>query len=180
MLRIAVSDPQLPRYAPRVRRAEALEQIERSMGRIGRAGSSVMAARRRADRAGVDVSAPGMGILGVLERGGPQRVSLVARRAGMVAPLASREVRRLEQQGFVTRAADRADGRVVVVAITAKGRDAYRRLRAASVAAAEDALAGWKASELTELARLLARMADDFSAARGGVERGRERPAVGS
>jgi len=150
------------------------------MGRIGRAGSSVMAARRRADRAGVDVSAPGMGILGVLERGGPQRVSLVARRAGMVAPLASREVRGLEQQGFVTRAADRADGRVVVVAITAKGRDAYRRLRAASVAAAEDALAGWKASELTELARLLARMADDFSAARGGVESGREHPAVGS
>ena len=41
-----------------------------------------------------------------------------------------------------------------------------RRLRAASVAAAGDALAGWKASELTELARLLSRLADDFSAAR--------------
>jgi DNA-binding MarR family transcriptional regulator len=149
-----------------VRRAEALEQIERSMGRIGRAGSSVMAARRRADRAGVDVSAPGMGILGVLERGGPQRVSVVARRAGMVAPLASRESRRLEAQGFVRRAADGTDGRAVVVAITAKGRDAYRRLRAASVAAAGDALSEWKASELSDLARLLARMADDFSAAR--------------
>jgi DNA-binding MarR family transcriptional regulator len=149
-----------------VRRAEALEQIERSMGRIGRAGSSVMAARRRAHRAGVDVSAPGMGILGVLERGGPQRISVVARRAGMVAPLASREVRGLEQQGFVTRTADGTDGRVVVVTITAKGRDAYRRLRAASVAAASDALASWKATDLTELARLLARMADDFSAAR--------------
>ena len=157
---------QAPRYARLVRRAEALEQIERSMGRIGRAGSSVMAARRRADRAGVDVSAPGMGILGVLDRGGAQRVSVVARRAGMVAPLASRELRRLEAQGFVTRRADGADGRAVVVAVTAKGRDAYRRLRAASVAAAADALAGWKASELAELARLLARMADDFSAAR--------------
>ncbi len=150
-----------------VRRAEALEQIERSMGRIGRAGSSVMAARRRADRAGVDVSAPGMGILGVLERGGAQRVSVVARRAGMVAPLASRELRRLQTQGFVTRGVDGSDGRaVVVVAITAKGRDAYRRLRAASVAAAGDALADWKASELTELAHLLGRLADDFSAAR--------------
>jgi DNA-binding MarR family transcriptional regulator len=149
-----------------VRRAEALEQIERSMGRIGRAGSSVMAARRRADRAGVDVSAPGMGILGVLERGGAQRVSVVARRAGMVAPLASRELRRLEGEGFVVRRPDRSDGRVVEVSITAKGRDAYRRLRKASVAAAGDALAGWKASELTALARLLARMADDFGAAR--------------
>jgi DNA-binding MarR family transcriptional regulator len=143
-----------------------LEQIERSMGQIGRAGSSVMASRRRAERAGVDVSAPGMGILGVLERGGRQRVTVVARRAGMVVPLASRELRRLEQHGFVTRATDGSDGRAVVVAITPKGRDAYRRLRAASVSAAADALAGWKASELTELARLLARMADDFGAAR--------------
>lgn len=149
-----------------MRRAEALEQIERSMGRIGRSGSSVMAARRRADRAGVDVSAPGMGILGVLERGRPQRVSVLARRAGMVAPLASRELRRLQAEGYVSRSADGADGRVVVVSITAKGRDAYRRLRAASVAAASDALSEWKASELTELARLLGRMADDFSAAR--------------
>jgi len=136
------------------------------MGRIGRSGSSVMAARRRADRAGVDVSAPGMGILGVLERGGPQRVSVLARRAGMVAPLASRELRRLQAQGYVARRADGSDGRVVVVSITAKGRDAYQRLREASVAAASDALSEWKASELTELARLLARMADDFSAAR--------------
>jgi DNA-binding MarR family transcriptional regulator len=149
-----------------VRRAEALEQIERSMGRIGRAGSSVLAARRRADRAGVDVSAPGMGLLGVLERGGPQRVSVVARRAGMVVPLASRELHRLQDQGFVTRRADGSDGRAVVVTITAKGRDAYRRLRAASVSAAGDALAGWKASELAELARLLSRLADDFGAAR--------------
>src|SRR3954470_2119373 len=132
MLRIAISLPQALRYAPRVRRAEALEQIERSMGRIGRSGSSVMAARRRADRAGVDVSAPGRGILGVLEGGGPLRVSVVAGRAGMVAPLASRELRHLEAEGFVTRRADGSDGRAVVVAITAKGRDAYRRRAGAS------------------------------------------------
>ena len=50
--------------------------------------------------------------------------------------------------------------------ITGKGRDAYRRLRAASVEAASEALAGWRADELTELARLLGRMADDFGAAR--------------
>jgi DNA-binding MarR family transcriptional regulator len=149
-----------------VRRAEALEEIERSMGRIGRAGSSVMAARRRAARAGVDVSAPGMGILGALDRGGRQRVSELARRAGMVGTLASRELRALERAGYVARAVDRTDRRVVEVSITPKGRDAYRRLRAASVEAAAVALAGWRADELVELARLLNRMADDFGAAR--------------
>jgi DNA-binding MarR family transcriptional regulator len=166
MLGIMVLDPQALGYAPPVRRAEALEQIERSMGQIGRAGSSVTAARRRAAAAGVEVSAPGMGILGVLERGGPQRVSTVARRAGMVGTLASRELRSLERAGHVARGADGADGRAVVVSITAKGRDAYRRLRAASVAAAADALAGWRADELADLARMLSRMADDFGAAR--------------
>ena len=166
MLGISVPCPQGLGYAPAVRRAEALEQIERSMGQIGRAGSSVMAARRRAARAGVDVSAPGMGILGVLDRGGRQRVSVVARRAGMVGTLASRELRSLERAGYVARSADGSDGRVVVVSITAKGRDAYRRLRAASVEAAAEALSGWRADELGELARLLARMADDFGAVR--------------
>jgi DNA-binding MarR family transcriptional regulator len=166
MLGISVLGSQGLEYAPPVRRAEALEQIERSMGRIGRAGSSVMAARRRAARAGVEVSAPGMGILGVLDRGGPQRVSTVARRAGMVGTLASRELRALEDAGYVVRTTDGSDRRVVVVSITAKGRDAYRRLRAASVEAAAQALAGWRADELSDLARLLTRMADDFSAAR--------------
>jgi len=149
-----------------VRRAEALEQIERSMGRIGRVGSSVVAARRRAARAGVQVSAPGMGILGVLDRGGAQRVSSIAHRAGMIGTLASRELRALEAAGYVVRDADGTDGRVVVVSLTASGRDAYHRLRAASVEAAGEALSGWKADELAALARLLSRMADDFSAVR--------------
>ena len=166
MLGISVPGAQDLGYAPTVRRAEALEQIERSMGRIGRAGSSVTAARRRSAAARVDVSAPGMGILGVLERGGPQRVSAVARRAGMVGPLVSRELRGLERAGYVARRADGSDGRVVVVSLTPRGRDAYRRLRAASVEAAAEALAGWRADELGELARLLTRMADDFAAAR--------------
>jgi len=107
-----------------------------------------------------------MGVLGVLDRGGPQRVSVIAHRAGMLATLVSRELRALEHAGYVARAPDGADRRAVVVSITAKGRDAYRRLRAASVEAAGEALAGWRADELNELARMLTRMADDFGAAR--------------
>ncbi len=136
------------------------------MGRIGRVGSSVTAARQRAARAGVEVSAPGMGVLGVLDRGGPQRVSTIARRAGMLGPLVSRELRALEAAGYIARAPDGSDGRAVLVSITGKGSDAYRRLRAASVNSTAEALVGWRADELAQLARLLARMADDFSGAR--------------
>jgi DNA-binding MarR family transcriptional regulator len=105
-----------------------------------------------------------MGILGVLERDGPQRVSLIARRAGMVGPQASRELRSLEAAGYVERTTDGTDRRAVVVSINAKGTDAYLRLRDASVAAAGRALAGWSSDELAKLAKLLSRMADDFTA----------------
>jgi DNA-binding MarR family transcriptional regulator len=146
-----------------VGRNASLQQIERSIGLIGVVGSSVRAVRWRAARAGVDVSTPGMGILGVLERDGPQRVSLIARKAGMVGPQASRELGFLEAAGYVERTPDDADRRAVVVSINAKGTDAYLRLRDASVAAAGAALAQWSAAELAELARLLRRMADDFA-----------------
>lgn len=149
-----------------MRRSEALEQIERSVGTVSRVGSSVSAARRRAVAAGVDVSVPGMGILGVLDRESPQRVSTIARRAGMLATLASRELRALEVAGFVERMVDGADGRAVAVSLTPAGGEAYHRLRTASVAAAADALSSWSVADLTHLARLLGRMADDFSAVR--------------
>jgi DNA-binding MarR family transcriptional regulator len=147
-----------------MRRNASLQQIERSIGRIGVVGSSVRAVRWRVARAGVEVSTPGMGILGVLERDGPQRVSLIARKAGMVGPQASRELRSLEAAGYVERTTDDTDRRAVVVTINAKGSDAYLRLRDASVAAAGTALAEWSSNELAELARLLNRMADDFAA----------------
>jgi DNA-binding MarR family transcriptional regulator len=84
----------------------------------------------------------------------------------MVGTLASRELRALERAGYVARTADGSDRRAVVVSVTAKGRDAYRRLRAAAVDALAEALAGWRADELSAAARMLARMADDFGAAR--------------
>jgi DNA-binding MarR family transcriptional regulator len=146
-----------------MRRAESLEMIERSMARIGRVGSSVAAARRRAVTAGVDVSSPGMGVLGALVRSGPQRVSAIAAATGLLGSHVSRELRGLERQGLVARTADRADGRAVVVSVTPAGRTAYRRLKESSVAAADTALAGWRADELATLARLLDRMADDFT-----------------
>jgi DNA-binding MarR family transcriptional regulator len=146
-----------------VRREQSLELIERSMARIGRVGSSVALARRRAAAAGVDVSSPGMGVLGALARGGPQRVSAIATATGLLGSHVSRELRGLEAQGLVVRVADTLDARAVVVSATPAGRAAYRRLKAASVTAADAALAGWRADELATLARLLDRMADDFT-----------------
>ncbi len=150
-----------------MRRVESLELIEQSMARIGRVGSSVAAARRRATAAGVDVSSPGMGVLGALVRGGPQRVSAIAAATGLLGSHVSRELRGLEAEGLVERRADAHDARAVLVTVTPAGRAAYKRLKRASVAAADTALTGWRADDLASLARLLDRMADDFTGGQG-------------
>jgi DNA-binding MarR family transcriptional regulator len=106
-----------------------------------------------------------MGILGALHRAGPQRVTELATRTGMVTTLVSREIRGLDQAGLVRRTADGSDGRAVVVVLTPSGRAAYERLRRTSVEAAGEALAHWRADELVDLARVLGRVADDFAAA---------------
>ena len=83
----------------------------------------------------------------------------------MVGTLVSREIRVLEKAGFITRATDGSDGRAVILSLTASGRDAYGRLRQASVEATGKALATWRADELADLAHLLIRVADDFTSA---------------
>jgi DNA-binding MarR family transcriptional regulator len=153
-----------------MRRADALDRIERSISRISRVGTNATASRTRAARAGVAVSTPGMGVLGALADVGPQRVSAIAARTGMVGPLVSREVGVLEAAGLVERRRDPLDGRAVVVSLTDKGEDAHRRMRQASVDMADETLGSWRASDLTQLALLLDRLADDLAPARATAD----------
>lgn len=62
-------------------------------------------------------------LLSLLVFGGPQRMSDIARRELVLLPAASRMVSSLAELGLVERRPDASDGRVVVVAATAVGRD---------------------------------------------------------
>jgi DNA-binding MarR family transcriptional regulator len=146
-----------------MRRAEALDRIERSIARISRVGTNATASRTRAARAGVAVSTPGMGVLGALADVGPQRVSAIAARTGMVGTLVSREIGVLEAAGLVARTRDPHDGRAVVVSLTDKGGDVHHRMRRASIDMADETLGSWRAADLATLAQLLGRLADDLA-----------------
>src|SRR4051812_15692334 len=65
-----------------------------------------------------------------LERGGARRLTDLATAEGVTQPAMTQLVSRLEREGLVSRGGDPADGRVVVVRITAAGRDLLRRRRA--------------------------------------------------
>jgi DNA-binding MarR family transcriptional regulator len=69
--------------------------------------------------------------MAALERTGPGRLTGLATRAGVTQPAMTQLISRLEEDGLVRREADPADGRVVQVTITGKGREALARRRAA-------------------------------------------------
>jgi DNA-binding MarR family transcriptional regulator len=68
--------------------------------------------------------------MAALERTGPDRLTVLASRAGVTQPAMTQLISRLEDAGLVRREADPADGRVVRVTITDEGRATMARRRA--------------------------------------------------
>src|ERR1700761_5289559 len=66
-----------------------------------------------------------------VERFGPQRLTLLAAREGVTQPAMTQLISRLEEPGLVRREPSSADGRVVLVAITDRGRATLAERRAA-------------------------------------------------
>lgn len=80
--------------------------------------------------------------LATVERAGPIRLAALAEREGVSAPTLSRIVARLERDGYVERRGDPADGRSSLMAATAPGRAALRKIRRERTALLARGLAG--------------------------------------
>jgi DNA-binding MarR family transcriptional regulator len=76
-----------------------------------------------------EISLTAASTLRTLERDGPHRISDLAAREGVSQPAMTQLVGRLERDGQVERGADPADGRAVLVRVTAAGRALLRRRR---------------------------------------------------
>jgi len=132
-----------------------LEQLDRLRAiRNGHAGLTAAA--------GVDLSRPAYALLRRIDEHGPSTLGDLARATGMDAASTGRQVRRLEELGYLERAADLADGRVVTVSITRAGRDARERIAEVLEAHLRDALGRWSAADRRTLGELLQRLVDDF------------------
>ena len=142
-------------------RPDDLRRIEQAIIRITRVGYGREAARVRAERSGVHLSRPAIAILSSLQATGPVRLSALAHRTDLEAPLISREVRDLTQAGYVRRSADPTDGRAAIVELTAKGRRTIETYRSATDDIVAEAFSEWSAADLRLLAGLLERVATD-------------------
>ena len=132
-----------------------LEQLDRlRASRNGHAGLTAAA--------GVDLSRPAYALLRRIDEHGPATLGDLARATGIDAASTGRQVRRLEELGFVQRAPDATDGRVITVSITPPGRDARQRIAEVLEAHLRDTLGRWSEADRRALGELLTRIVDDF------------------
>jgi DNA-binding MarR family transcriptional regulator len=107
--RLASGDLPEPAFADRALAAGVAAGLERLIGLF----------RWLSPPSGLSLTAAAT--LATLERSGPRRLTALAAREGVTQPAMTQLVARLQDTGLVERIADRADGRVVQVRITAEG-----------------------------------------------------------
>ncbi|MEU0268322.1 MarR family transcriptional regulator [Nocardioides sp. NPDC006303] len=104
----------------------ALEKVVRLVREVSTAG---------------DVSPTAATVLAGLARTGPQRVTDLAKVAGVSQPAMTQLVNRLTQQGMLARVADDADRRAVLVEVTDAGREVLETRRGQRAGVLDAALA---------------------------------------
>jgi DNA-binding MarR family transcriptional regulator len=153
-----------PTKTPLISHSPNLVRIEQGLGKISYLINRVRRHELIRRSSGVPVDRAAAVILRRLEESEPLRPSELAARLEVEAPHVTRQVQRLEDQGYITRIADAGDRRAQLIGLTPSGRNAAARIREASRSALAGALESWSEDELHDLADLLSRMADDYLA----------------
>jgi DNA-binding MarR family transcriptional regulator len=96
---------------------------------------------------------------------GPLRLTALAGLLGVDLSVVSRQVRSLEDNGFVGRTPDPGDARAALVSVTQSGREAFDRTRKQRSEVLDAVLAQWSAQDRAELVRLLSRFNVELEAA---------------
>jgi DNA-binding MarR family transcriptional regulator len=126
-------------------RSEAIDRVASTL--LGRAARLTRLLMRSGAH---EVSRTEVGVLATLADG-PRRITQLAMTEALAQPTVTQLVDKLEGRGLVTRGSSDDDGRVVLVAITDRGRDALEEVRTEIRANMRAALVDLPDAELTEL-----------------------------
>jgi DNA-binding MarR family transcriptional regulator len=96
---------------------------------------------------------------------GPVRPTALAGLLGVDLSVVSRQVRSLEDVGFVQRQPDPADARAALISATDSGLRAFETTRQQRNEVLAEVLADWPAQDRTELVRLLTRFNSELESA---------------
>jgi DNA-binding MarR family transcriptional regulator len=126
-----------------------------------------------------DMEPAAYGLLAVIRREAPIRLTDLAQNIGVGKPSISRQIAFLESIGLVSKEADPLDGRAQAIRLTAKGEDKMHQVQDARRQDFRERLGEWPVEELQTLGEYMAKLNSIFeldavakdAPARGGAGR---------
>ncbi|MPY60683.1 MarR family winged helix-turn-helix transcriptional regulator [Streptomyces spongiae] len=143
---------------------EPVVEIERVLTRVTYLASRARQHERLMAAAGLTLDRAAVAILRHLAESEPSRPGVLAVRLSVEASHVTRQLRQLEQAGYVIRVADPDDRRAQQIQLTEAGLATADRIREASRQGMLMALADWPDEDLRRLAELFERLVGDFVA----------------
>ncbi|MET3922072.1 MarR family transcriptional regulator [Arthrobacter sp. UYEF20] len=109
-----------------------------------------------------DMEPAAYGLLSVIRRKGPIRLTELASCIGVGKPSVSRQIAFLENLGLVSKEADPLDGRAQSISLTARGEEKMHQVQDARREVFRERLSEWPAEELQAFAAYMAKLNDTY------------------
>src|SRR6478672_11686270 len=134
----------------------ALQNVEHQISLFWRRGRSI--SQQLSRQVHPDMEPAAYGLLTVIRREGPIRLTELASCIGVGKPSVSRQIAFLESIGLVSKEADPLDGRAQTIRLTAKGEDKMHQVQDARREVFRERLGEWPVEELQTLAAYMAKL----------------------
>ncbi|MGM9473698.1 MarR family winged helix-turn-helix transcriptional regulator [Pseudarthrobacter sp. YS3] len=134
----------------------ALNNVEHQISLFWRRARSV--SQQLSRQVHPDMEPAAYGLLAVIRREGPIRLTDLALNIGVGKPSVSRQIAFLESLGLVSKEADPLDGRAQAIRLTEKGEERMHQVQDARRQVFRERLGEWPVGELQTLAEYMAKL----------------------
>jgi DNA-binding MarR family transcriptional regulator len=138
----------------------ALRTVENQISLFWRRGRSL--SQQLSRQVHPDMEPAAYGLLTVIRREGPIRLTELATCIGVGKPSVSRQIAFLESIGLVSKEADPLDGRAQTIRLTPKGEEKMHQVQDARREVFRERLGEWPVEELQTLAEYMAKLNSIF------------------
>ncbi|WLQ05438.1 MarR family winged helix-turn-helix transcriptional regulator [Arthrobacter oryzae] len=135
---------------------DALRTVEHQISLFWRRGRSI--SQQLSRQVHPDMEPAAYGLLTVIRREGPIRLTELASCIGVGKPSVSRQIAFLESIGLVSKEADPLDGRAQTIRLTPKGEEKMHQVQDARREVFRERLGEWPVEELQTLAAYMAKL----------------------
>jgi DNA-binding MarR family transcriptional regulator len=139
---------------------EALNTVEHQISLFWRRARSV--SQQLSRQVHPDMEPAAYGLLAVIRREGPIRLTELAQNIGVGKPSVSRQIAFLESIGLVSKEADPLDGRAQSIRLTERGEEKMHQVQDARRQDFRERLGEWPVEELQTLAQYMAKLNSIF------------------